>query len=67
MRKTLTYKIFNLLILVMIVLLQSFTAVSKEDNVINFYNWADYIGESTIRDFEKEYGIKVNYDQYDSS
>ena len=67
MRKTLTYKIFNLLILVMIVLLQSFTAVSKEDNVINFYNWADYIGESTIRDFQKEYGIKVNYDQYDSS
>ena len=35
--------------------------------VVNFYNWADYIGESTIRDFEEEYGIKVNYDEYDSS
>ena len=37
------------------------------EGVVNFYNWADYIGESTIRDFEEEYGIKVNYDQYDSS
>jgi len=41
--------------------------LSLADGVVNFYNWADYIGESTIRDFEEEYGIKVNYDEYDSS
>jgi putrescine transport system substrate-binding protein len=38
-----------------------------EEPVLNIYNWADYIGETTIADFEKEYGIKVNYDVYDSS
>ena len=35
--------------------------LSMAEGVVNFYNWADYIGESTIRDFEKEYNIKVNY------
>ena len=29
-------------------------------------NWAEYIGEETIANFEKEYGIKVVYDTYDS-
>ena len=43
------------------------TQLSLAEGVVNFYNWADYIGESTIRDFEEEYGIKVNYDEYDSS
>ncbi|NLY86879.1 MAG: spermidine/putrescine ABC transporter substrate-binding protein [Tissierellia bacterium] len=31
---------------------------------INVYNWGDYIDESVIEDFEKEYGIKVNYSTY---
>ena len=44
-----------------------FTQITLAEEVVNFYNWADYIGESTIRDFEKEYGIKVNYDEYDLS
>lgn len=35
--------------------------------VLNVYNWSDYIGENTIRDFEKESGIKVNYDTFDSN
>ena len=50
----------------MIGLLQSFTAFSQ-DKVVNFYNWADYIGEDTIENFQEEYGIKVNYDTYESS
>jgi putrescine transport system substrate-binding protein len=37
------------------------------DNVVNVYNWADYIAPDTIARFEAEYGIKVNYDLYDSS
>ncbi len=36
------------------------------EKVLNVYNWADYIGESTIQDFEKRTGIKVSYDTYDS-
>ena len=35
--------------------------------VVNVYNWSDYIAPDTIRNFEKEYGIKVNYDVYDAS
>ncbi|MEI7744098.1 MAG: spermidine/putrescine ABC transporter substrate-binding protein, partial [Chloroflexota bacterium] len=30
------------------------------------YNWADYIGESTIGTFEDQYGIKVTYDFFDN-
>jgi putrescine transport system substrate-binding protein len=37
------------------------------DRVLNIYNWSDYMGPNTIRDFEREFGIKVNYDIYDSS
>ena len=33
------------------------TQLSLAEGVVNFYNWADYSGESTIRDFEEEYGI----------
>lgn len=36
-------------------------------NVLHVYNFADYIGESTIRDFESRTGIKVSYDVYDSN
>ncbi|MDH3532012.1 MAG: extracellular solute-binding protein [Gammaproteobacteria bacterium] len=35
--------------------------------VVNVYNWADYIAPDTIGKFQAEYGIKVNYDTYDSS
>jgi putrescine transport system substrate-binding protein len=37
-----------------------------EDTELNVYNWTDYIGETTIADFEKETGIKVRYDVFDS-
>jgi spermidine/putrescine transport system substrate-binding protein len=32
--------------------------------VVNFYNWGDYIDESVLKDFEKQYKIKVNYDTF---
>lgn len=35
--------------------------------VVNVYNWADYIGETTIADFTKETGVKVVYDMYASA
>ena len=37
-----------------------------EDLQLNIYNWADYIGKGTIEAFEKQTGIKVVYDTYDS-
>lgn len=44
-------------------------SISGDDaeNTVNVYNWADYIGPTTIQQFEDEYGIKVNYDVYDSA
>jgi len=41
--------------------------VAGEEQVLHVYNWADYIGPSTIADFEARTGIKVLYDVYDSS
>lgn len=41
--------------------------VESEEKVLHIYNWADYIGETTIVDFEKKTGIKVTYDTYDSN
>ena len=35
--------------------------------VLNVYNWSDYIAPGVIEDFEREYGIKVNYDVFDSN
>jgi putrescine transport system substrate-binding protein len=40
---------------------------AAEEKVLNVFNWADYIGLDTISNFEDEFGIKVNYDLYDSS
>ncbi len=34
--------------------------------VLNVYNWAEYIAEDTVSNFEKEFDIKVTYDNYDS-
>lgn len=38
-----------------------------EAKVLNVYNWSDYIDESVIADFEKETGIDVTYDVFDSN
>lgn len=37
------------------------------ERVVNVYNWSDYIGEGVIEKFEKETGIKVTYDVFDSN
>ncbi|MEO6625936.1 MAG: polyamine ABC transporter substrate-binding protein [Burkholderiaceae bacterium] len=38
-----------------------------QSKVLNIYNWSDYIAEDTIKNFEKETGIKVRYDNYDNN
>lgn len=34
---------------------------------VNVYNWAEYLAEDTLPGFERETGIKVRYDTYDSN
>ncbi len=42
-------------------------APAAEEKVLNIYNWSDYIAPDTIANFEKETGIKVRYDIFDSN
>ncbi|MEI6760035.1 MAG: polyamine ABC transporter substrate-binding protein [Betaproteobacteria bacterium] len=42
-------------------------AQAADPKVLNIYNWSDYIAEDTIKNFEKETGIKVRYDTYDNN
>lgn len=38
-----------------------------QGGVVNVYNWADYIGETTLEDFSREFGIETVYDTYASA
>ena len=42
-------------------------SAAEEEKVLHIYNWSDYIAPDTIGNFEKETGIKVTYDLYDSN
>ena len=37
------------------------------DGKLNMYNWSDYISDSTVPNFEKEFGVKMRYDTFDSN
>ena len=34
---------------------------------LHIYNWSDYIADDTVPNFEKEFGVKVTYDTYESN
>ena len=34
---------------------------------LHIYNWSDYIAPSTVPNFEKEFGVRVTYDTYESN
>ncbi len=42
-------------------------APADQEQVLNIYNWADYIGQHTIEEFERATHIKVVYQLYDSN
>ena len=42
-------------------------AAAPQAKVLNIFNWSDYIADDTIKNFERETGIKVNYDNYDNN
>lgn len=35
--------------------------------VLNFYNWSNFIAPDTIGNFEQEFGIQVNYEEFSSA
>ncbi len=40
---------------------------NTEEKVLNIYNWPDYITEDMVANFEKESGIKVNYQTFENN
>jgi len=42
-------------------------AATAEEKVLNVYNWPDYIAQDMIANFEKETGIKVNYQTFENN
>jgi putrescine transport system substrate-binding protein len=40
---------------------------TDEEKVVNVYNWSDYIDTEVLKEFEKETGVKVNYEVMDSN
>jgi len=47
-------------------LIHAQAAEVDDSKTLRLYNWADYIGENTLADFEKATGIKVIYDTFDA-
>jgi putrescine transport system substrate-binding protein len=50
-----------------IALVASLVAGVASAKEVRVYNWSDYIDEEILKDFEKETGIKVVYDVFDSN
>ena len=48
-------------------LMYASASLADDKNTLNIYNWSDYIGKDTIKNFEKETGIKVRYDNFDTN
>jgi len=42
-------------------------AAAQEEKILHVFNWSDYIPEDTVPNFEKQSGIKVTYDVFDSN
>jgi len=54
--------------IVSIVMALATTSVfAEEEKILNIYNWSDYIADDTVANFEKETGINVRYDVFDSN
>ena len=44
-----------------------FATTSHATPTVSVYNWTDYIGDTTLADFQASSGIKVVYDVFDSN
>lgn len=45
----------------------NFNAGDSSENIINVFNWSEYLPDSVIKEFEDQYNIKVNYITYSSN
>jgi spermidine/putrescine transport system substrate-binding protein len=54
----------RILLVTLLFVLGCKTDTKKE---LRVYNWANYIGKNTIKDFEAEFGYKVVYDNFSSN
>ena len=52
--------------LIAVVLLTIALPARAEERVLNVYNWTDYIDPAAVERFQKETGIAVRYDVFDS-
>ena len=42
-------------------------AANIEEKILNIYNWPDYIAKDMVANFEKDTGIKVNYQTFENN
>ncbi|MGL5156970.1 MAG: extracellular solute-binding protein, partial [Aeromonas veronii] len=50
-----------------VALVMASAGAMAEEKVLHVYNWSDYIAPDTLDNFQKETGIKVVYDVFDSN
>src|ERR1700722_215951 len=60
------FRAAQILSLVLLIVSAVLPAAAAEDKRLFIYNWTDFISRNTIPEFEKQTGIKVTYDVYDS-
>ncbi|HPY98302.1 MAG: Spermidine/putrescine-binding periplasmic protein precursor [Firmicutes bacterium ADurb.Bin099] len=53
-----------LVILLSVIMVLSFAGCAKDREVLNVYNWGEYIDMEVLDMFEEETGIKVNYNTF---
>ncbi|HTK57258.1 MAG TPA: spermidine/putrescine ABC transporter substrate-binding protein [Gemmatimonadales bacterium] len=37
------------------------------ESTLNIYNWSDYVAAETLEGFEREFGVRISYDTYESN
>lgn len=53
------------LLLCSVIFMTLFSGCGDDRTVLNVYNWGEYIDESVLGDFEKQYpDVKINYEKY---
>lgn len=58
------------IVLAIVVILLAFRPHESEDSnqkILNVLNWTSYIPTEVVKDFEEEFGVKVNYGTYSSN
>lgn len=58
------FKRLSLVFMLIGIMMFSLSGCGKGKDTLNVYNWGDYIDESVIKEFEKEYNVKVNYETF---